>query len=609
MRITLEIFKFYPTLINIKIAFFALFLTLFQFFSCNQKSVEKSSQMVQTDRLDWFKEAKFGMFIHWGPYSKLAGEWNGRQLPQGENAEWIMQKFQIPVEEYRKVASTFNPTKFNAEEWVALAKHSGMKYLVITSKHHDGFAMYHSKVSNYNIIDYTPFTRDIYDELSKACHEAGIRFCFYYSHREDWDHPYAYGNFWDYDSSQTNDDSMDYPELFRKYLDEKAKPQIHELLSNYGPIGLVWFDRGMYTQEQGKEFVDLIHSIQPECIVNGRVGHYDKELLGDYQNMSDNGMPIGGIEEYWESPQTLNDTWGYSKYDHNWKSAEEIIRNMLIIVSKGGNYLLNIGPTGEGIIPQPSVDVLTKVGNWMQKNSESIYGTSPSPFSQELSWGYCTLKGNKIYLHVFMWPENCQLELAGLNNQVNNVYLLVNKNKTLPVQRNEENRLLISLPENPVDEINSVVVLEISGKPEIDPMIIEQEKNKPISLDYLTATTTGNTVKRYNRKGEFHISKMQGPEDIIKWQININTTGMYDLFITYATSPEWENSKYIVKTDLEQIISIIKPSDEWYEYRTEKIGRFNFTETGSTIVQIHPATQLQNPLMYFRSMELVPVAE
>lgn len=592
-----------------KIAFITFSLTLFQCFSCNQKSTEKSLQEDQHDRLDWFKDAKFGMFIHWGPYSKLAGEWNGRQLPQGEIAEWIMQKFQIPVAEYHKVASKFNPTKFNAEEWVTLAKHAGMKYLVITAKHHDGFAMYHSKASNYNIIDYTPFTRDIFDELSKACQEAGIKFCFYYSHREDWDHPYAYGNFWDYDSSQTNSDFMDYPDLFRRYLDEKAKPQIQELLSNYGPIGLVWFDRGMYTQEQGKEFVDLVHSIQPECLVNGRVGHYNKELLGDYQNMNDNGMPIGGIEEYWESPQTLNDTWGYSKYDHNWKSAEEVIRNMLIIVSKGGNYLLNIGPTGEGIIPQPSVDILTEVGNWMQKNSESIYETSPSPFSQELTWGYSTLKGNKIYLHVFEWPENSHLELEGLNNQINNVFLLVNKSETLPFQRDEENKLLISLPKKPADAINTVVVLEIMGKPDIDPVIIEQEINKTITLDYLTATTVGNAVKRYNRKGEFHISKMQRPEDIIKWQINLNTPGMYDIFISYATSPEWENSEYIVKTDLEQITGITKPSDEWYEYRTEMIGQLNFTESGKIIVQIHPATQLQNSLMFFRSMKLIPVLE
>ena len=356
-------------------------------FSCSGP-VQKSplSPKQEQNIPEWFTEGKFGMFIHWGPYSVLGGEWKGHRIEQGDIAEWIMQRFQIPVEEYRKVAATFNPTGFNARDWVALAKSTGMKYIIITSKHHDGFAMYDSEVSNYNIVDYTPFNRDPLKELSEACAEAGIKLCVYYSHREDWEHPYAYGNTWDFDSSQTNLDVMDYPELFRKYLDEKAIPQLKELLTNYGPLGIVWFDRGMYTQEQGKEFADLVHTLQPGCLVNGRVGHYDKELLGDYQSMTDNGMPIGGIEEYWETPQTLNDTWGYSKQDQNWKSPEEIIRRMVTIVSNGGNYLLNVGPTGEGIIPAPSVGILTEVGKWMEINSESIYGTSPSPFSYQLPW-------------------------------------------------------------------------------------------------------------------------------------------------------------------------------------------------------------------------------
>lgn len=364
----------------------------------------------------WFKDDKFGMFIHWGPYSILGGEWNGQRIEQGDIAEWIMLRFQIPVEEYRAIAATFNPTGFDAREWVSLAKKTGMKYIIITAKHHDGFAMFDSRVSDYNIVDFTPFKRDPLRELAEACAEAGIKFGVYYSHREDWEHPYAYGNFWDFDSSQTNLDTMDHPELFRRYLDEKSIPQLTELLTEYGPLGVVWFDRGMYTQEQGQEFADLVHNLQPGTLVNGRVGHYDKELLGDYQSMTDNGMPIGGIEEYWETPQTLNDTWGYSKSDSNWKTPDEVIRRLVTIVSKGGNYLLNVGPTGQGVIPNPSINVLNAVGDWMQRNSESIYGTSPSPFPYELPWGYSTRKSNRLFLHVFDWPGNGQLNLAGLNN-------------------------------------------------------------------------------------------------------------------------------------------------------------------------------------------------
>jgi alpha-L-fucosidase len=558
----------------------------------------------------WFKDGKFGMFIHWGPYSILGGEWKGKKIEQGDIAEWIMHKFQIPVEEYRKIAAAFNPTKFNAREWVALAKNAGMKYIIITAKHHDGFAMFHSKVSPYNIVDYTPFGRDPLKELSEACAEAGIKFCVYYSHREDWEHPYAYGNTWDFKTSQTNLDAMDRPELFRKYLDEKAIPQLKELLTNYGPLGIVWFDRGMYNQEQGKSFADLVHSLQPDGLVNGRVGHYDKELLGDYQSLTDNGMPSGGIEEYWESPQTLNDTWGYSKFDQNWKSPDVVIRKLVSVVSKGGNYLLNVGPTGEGVIPQPSIEILTRVGEWIRQNGESIYGTAPSPFPSELSWGFSTMKGDHLYLHVFDWPEDGFLKLKGLNNRVRKAYLLADKSTHLHVKRDENRQVLIRLPKEPPDKIDSVIVLEISGRPEVDPFVIRQEADESISLDYLSAATFGKAVKRFNRKGEeeqFHISKMQGPEDVIEWHVRINSPGRFEVLITYAAIPGWEDGCYIVKSGGQKIRSAVKSTQGWYEYKTESIGRFNLSESGETTIRLYPEKQLGHYLMYFKSLGLVPL--
>ena len=219
-----------------------------------QSLQERHSLLGPGERMEhmaWFRHDKFGMFIHWGPYSLLAGEWKGQQVPVGSEAEWIMQRFNIPVKEYREMARGMNPVNFNAEQWVGLAKRTGMKYLVITAKHHDGFAMYHSHVSEYNIVDWTPFKRDPLKELSDACRKAGIRFCVYYSHREDWDHPDGYGNNWDYDRSKKN---------FERYLEEKSKPQLRELLTNYGPLGLVWFDRGIYTPQQAADFVNMVHS-------------------------------------------------------------------------------------------------------------------------------------------------------------------------------------------------------------------------------------------------------------------------------------------------------------------------------------------------------------
>jgi alpha-L-fucosidase len=560
----------------------------------------------------WFKDGKFGLFIHWGPYSILGGEWKGKRIEQGDIAEWIMFRFRIPVQEYRRIAAAFNPTQFDAREWVALAKKAGMKYIIVTSKHHDGFAMFDSEASGYNIVDFTPFGRDPLKELSAACAEAGLRFGVYYSHREDWDHPYAYGNTWDYETSQTSLDTMDHPELFRKYLEAKAIPQVKELLTRYGPLGIVWFDRGMYTPEQGKEFVDLVHSLQPECLVNGRVGHYDQELLGDYQSLTDNGMPLGGIEEYWETPQTINDTWGYSRFDHNWKPAGVLVRKLVSVVSKGGNYLLNVGPTDEGTIPPASVEALTRVGDWVRLNGESIYGASPSPFPYELPWGFCTMKGNRLYLHVFDWPEDGVLALRGLRNRVGKAYLLAAPAAALRVNRYGKNRLSIALPEKPVDGIDSVVVLEISGRPEVDPFIVHQAAGSPISLDYLSAATYGRAVKRFNRKGEedrFHISKMQGPEDVLEWRVQVRSPGSYEVAITYAAIPGWEGASYVVTSGKEKINGTVKSTPGWYEYRTETIGRFRLSDRGQTIVRLYPEKPLDHYLMYFKSMELAPTEE
>jgi len=578
--------------------------------SCTQGPQKKIESRDQAQHIPaWFNDGKFGMFIHWGPYSVLGGEWKGQRIEQGDIAEWIMLRFQIPVEEYRTIASTFNPTGFDAREWVSLAKKAGMKYIIITSKHHDGFAMYDSGVSDYNIVNFTPFKRDPLRELSEACVEAGIKFCVYYSHREDWEHPYAYGNFWDFDSSQTNLDTMDHPELFRRYLDEKAIPQLKELLTEYGPLGIVWFDRGMYTQEQGREFADLVHNLQPECLVNGRVGHYDKELLGDYQSMTDNGMPIGGIEEYWETPQTLNETWGYSQFDKNWKTPDEVIRRLVTIVSKGGNYLLNVGPTGQGIIPDPSVKILNVVGDWMQKNSESIYGTSPSPFPYELPWGYCTRKGSRLFLHVFDWPENGQLSLNGLNNKIEKAYSLLDPEEALTVDRDEAGGLMIGLPAEPPDGINSVFVLEIKGDPDIEPYIVEQDEDGSVLLDYLSASTSGKAQKRFNRRGEsghFHISKMQTSEDSVEWHVQMNTSGTYHVDITYAARPGWENVHYILEMGQERIEGTVKSTEGWYEYKTERIGQLDVKKAGRTVVKIYPKDPLDHYLMYFNKIELKP---
>ena len=267
----------------------------------------QAAPKTQDEKMQWFREAKFGLFIHWGLYSIPAGEWKGQ--PVAGIGEWIMNRAKIPVGEYEQLAGQFNPVKFDAEAWVQMAQDAGMKYIVITSKHHDGFAMYHSAVSKYNIFDATPFHRDPLKELSEACKRHGIRFGFYYSQAQDWHEPNGAGNTWDFGP----DDKKD----FDQYLRGKAEPQVKELLTNYGPICLIWFDTPrMMTNERGQRFIDIVHSLQPATLIDGRLGS-----AGDYRSMGDNAIPNQVVEGDWEVPATLNHTWGYKKDDNDWKSA------------------------------------------------------------------------------------------------------------------------------------------------------------------------------------------------------------------------------------------------------------------------------------------------
>jgi alpha-L-fucosidase len=548
------------------------------------------------DRMEWFRNDKFGMFVHWGPYSLLAGEWKGHRIQPGDEAEWIMQRFNIPVKEYREMARGFNPVKFDAGQIARLAKAAGMKYLVVTAKHHDGFAMYRSKVSRYNIVDWTPFGRDVVKELADACRKEGIRFCVYYSHREDWEHPDGYGNHWDYDPAKKD---------FERYLREKSLPQLRELLTNYGPLGLIWFDRGIDTTEQAKRLIDLAHELQPACLINGRVGNYGHELLGDYQNMNDNGMPAGGLDEYWETPQTLNGTWGYSKFDQQWKTPANVIQRLVEIVSKGGNYLLNIGPMGDGSIPAPSVAVLEAVGAWMRKNSEAIYGTTACPVGQ-FPWGRCTVKGERVYLHVLQRPADGVFRVSGLRNDVAAAHLLLAPDRKLNVFR-ENGVTGVRLPPQGWDTADTVVVLQVAGKPEAEPRVFTQGSDSPFHLDYLNCETKGRAMKRFNRDGGFHIGRWTFPADQVRWNLLVSQPGPYRLRVRYAARAGWAGRKYVVELGGRKIEGVVQTTGDWYQYRTFDLGTVTLQPKGLLAVSMHPTEAGRENLMYFESLWLEPV--
>ncbi|MCD6537514.1 alpha-L-fucosidase [Candidatus Bathyarchaeota archaeon] len=406
-------------------------------------------------RMAWWREAKFGMFIHWGLYSIPAGIWKGRLIPG--LGEWIQYNARIPVREYEQLAKHFNPVKFNADEWVGIARDAGMRYMVITAKHHDGFCMFHTELTDYNIVDATPFKRDPMKELAEACEREGIKFGFYYSQLLDWHHPNGAGNNWDYDPNKKN---------FMRYLEDYVKPQLRELLTNYGPIAIVWFDIYSPTPEIARDLRDWVHKFQPEAIVNGRVdpGRWDAGI-GDYIEMGDNEIPERGVMGYWETPATINDTWGFKSYDHNWKSPGVIIQKLVEIVSKGGNYLLNVGPTAEGVIPEPSVRNLREVGAWLRRNGESIYGAKASPIDTRPDEPYrFTAKPGRLYVHILAWPWDGELRLTGVKNRVSRAYLLADQSDGELRFEQDGSEVRLHLDQRPVDPVDNVVVLEMSSK-------------------------------------------------------------------------------------------------------------------------------------------------
>lgn len=427
--------------------------------------------------MKWWREARFGMFIHWGVYAQLAGNWQGHQI--GRGGEWIMNRGKISVADYQQVAKTFNPVKYDAEAWVKAAKDAGMKYIVITAKHHDGFAMFKSAASKWNIADATPYGKDILQPLAAACKKYGLKLGFYYSQAQDWNNPggaaarkvtsegwanpdsakidaYTQANTGHWDPAQTT-------ATMGEYIDKVAVPQVKELLTNYGDVAVLWWDTPTNMTDEYARKLQAVLALQPNIITNDRLKR--PNFPGDYKTPE---QKIPGQAELdgrdWETCMTMNGTWGYKSYDNKWKSTETLIRNLIDIASKNGNYLLNVGPDALGQFPQASIDGLKGIGQWMKVNGEAIYATNGSPFGA-LPWGRCTKKvkdGNTtLYFHVFNWPTDGKLTIPGLKNKINSARML-SGGKKLTTSTTEEG-LVINVPAQAPDTIATVIKVETTG--------------------------------------------------------------------------------------------------------------------------------------------------
>lgn len=570
-------------------------------FACtpqNKEPEKDPATLAQDQKMEWWRDARFGMFIHWGLYAEPAGEWKGERIPG--ISEWIMYNAKIPVKEYEKLAETFNPVKYNAEEWVKLAKYAGMKYIVITSKHHDGFAMFHSKASKYNIVDATPFNRDPLKELAEACKKYDMRLGFYYSEAQDWHEPG--GTFRNSDKGVAHWDPEMKRDSLMNYINGKALPQVKEILENYGGLDILWWDTPWGMTEEAAQTLQNVVNEYPKLITNNRLY---SSWPGDFSTPEQH-VPPTGLDYDWEVCMTMNTSWGYKWYDENWKSSKDLVKMLVDIASKGGNLLLNVGPTAEGVIPEPSVERLKEIGYWMQQNGESIYGTSASPFFK-LPWGRCTTKkvkdGTNYYLHVFDWPKNGLLTVPGFKANVKDVYLLSNPKQRFAWKFDGDD-MNIHAPSVIFNEINTVVVVKTQGQAEVTsnmPGLKDGSILLPADFADIHNPGYGEHAEIQGSGAKSVITHWVDPNARIEWMFNVSEPGKYKLeALVRADEP---NGLKVVLGSVEQTAEIGATSEN---FDVVTLGEIEISETGDKVIILIPvAGQWKNvELMY---LELVKI--
>jgi alpha-L-fucosidase len=544
--------------------------------------------------MGWWREARFGMFIHWGVYSVPAGIYKDK--PVAGIGEWIMNRGKIPCAEYQAYAKDFNPVKFNALEWVRVAKQAGMKYIVITSKHHDGFAMFDSKVNTWGITRGTPFKRDPLRELAEACRAEGIKLGFYYSQAQDWNNGgSASGGEWD----KAQERSMD------EYIDQVAVPQVREILSNYGPDvpAVLWWDTPTdMNKDRAAKLERVMKELKPSIIHNNRLG-------GGYQGDTETPEQFVPARGYpgrdWETCMTLNNTWGFKKDDTAWKSAEKVIRNLCDIASKGGNYLLNVGPTAEGLIPEASVERLREVGAWMKANGEAIYGTKAGLFDRAPKWGRCTTKDGKVYLLVFNWPADGTLSVP-LLGAVSKAWLLTNPSVAITATSTADS-IELRVPAAAPDAVASVIVLQPAGdlKPAPIPPVAAGAGGV-IQLAASEAELVGSKL-RLGGENPVHIGSWTVLQDRPQWELELPDAGKYELLMDYACDPKEAGSEFQVTVGVRHVKGKVAATKSADDFQTVSLGTLEIKGGGRFTFEMEVTSKPGASVMNLRSFTLKPV--
>jgi alpha-L-fucosidase len=549
-------------------------------------------------RMRWWRDAKFGLFIHWGVYAVPAGTYQGKQVPG--IGEWIMRRAQIPVAEYRGYGRQFNPVKYDPDAWAALAREAGMNYLVITSKHHDGFALFDSKVTDWDIVDSTPYAKEVLAPLAEAARKRGMKFGLYYSQAQDWTHPGGAksgmrdGEGWDDAHKGSFDD----------YLRKIAVPQVREILTRYQP-DILWWDTPTLMTKERADLLRPLLDLRPGIITNNRLG-------GGYRGDTDTPeqhIPATGIPgRDWEVCMTMNDTWGYKSYDQNWKSTEDLVRKLCDIASKGGNFLLNVGPTAEGEIPQPSIERLREVGRWMKVNGEAIYGTTASPFTR-LAWGRCTKKerpdGATLYLHVFDWPKDGRLVVPGLRSRVRSAALLAGGKRVSAEQSGDG--VVLRLPAAAPSPYASVVRLQVRGPLEVAKILPKQAPDGTLTLTALEAdvhNVLGTDAQVETRDGVPNIGYWTDARAYVSWRFQIDRPGTFE--VTADLAARQAGSRLQLVSGEQKVAAEAPATGDYGTYRKAALGKLTLDRAGEHEIALRPVAAGWKAINV-RSLTLRPV--
>jgi len=519
-----------------------------------------------------FDEGNYALFVHWGLFSHLGGKW--RDKTYYGIGEWIMNPRMagIPVDEYKAIAQEFDPRDFDAQAVAQLAKDAGMKYIIITSKHHEGFAMFHSRSDAFNIVDATPFARDPMRELSAACRELGLGFGFYYSHNQDWTAPGGTGG-----PSENIDGTA---ATFDDYFYRKCLPQVKEICSHYGEIDFVWFDTpGDMPKERVVELVEVVRQLQPNTMLCSRVGHG----MGDYASKGDMEVPPRNIPGLWETCDTNNDSWSYAWYDNNFKSPKEILCRLIKTVARGGTYLFNIGPDGKGRVPEIGAQFLRQAGQWIKRYPEVIYGAGPSPWGHAQPWGDITTRDDVLYLSVFSWPQDGKLYLPGLASPITSAKLLSQDQRDEISFTHEYGWTILHLPLQPADTPISVIEMHLSEPAQVahdpDDHGIYPNIETELAAEFAEVIGAEREKSSWMEKfGEWkHVNQISQWREggRAQWSVDVFAPGHYYLDLRYKGQ-----DKLVWQIATDEGISVQNQQGATEKYQTYPMGIIEFKTSG-----------------------------